>query len=184
MTYQIAIYILFILPISINYYKKDGKKWLFSKIINSIITLGFFIIFASNVNRLLFGITDGSYLVMKNVSTEINIVFSVFYGILSLFAGIQGIRLAFRMESARVYFLWLIPLFWILTAVDKFYVYLELINMEPDLLFFILVFAMYAFVWGALFLFYSKKSTKEFFKASFLSPDGTEESAADIQSKN
>jgi len=163
MIYQIVLYFVLVLPLSINNYKKDGKKWLTTKIINSLITFYFFLLFAGNAHRLIFGLTDDTFLIMKDVPMELNIVFSIFYGVVSFFAGIQTIRLALRNEKARVYMIWMIPLFWILTGVDKYYMYIALNNIRPSIKYLIFSNVIYTFLWGSIFLFYSRKRTKEFF---------------------
>lgn len=167
MIYQIVLYFVLILPLSINNYKKDGKKWLTIKIINSCITFYFFLLFAGNAHRLIYGLTDDTYLILKEVPFDFNATVSVFYGIASFFAGIQVIRLALRYEKARIHFNWIIPVFWILTGVDKYYIYFALNGSEPSLMYLIFSNTIYTLFWGSIFFFYNRKSTKEFFQTSY-----------------
>jgi hypothetical protein len=164
MIYSILLYAVFILPISIWYYKKDGKKWLFIKIINSLITLYVFIAVAGNLRRLVLGFSDNSYLIMKDVPFGLNVSVSILYAILSIIAGVQTIRLAFRKENARSFFLWLLPFLWIFTGIDKYYAYISLYNEGPSLLYIILSNIAYTLLWICIFLFYNSKKLKLFFK--------------------
>jgi hypothetical protein len=165
MIYSILLYIVFILPISFLYYKKDGKKWLLIKILNSLITLYVFITVAGNLRRIVLGLSDNSYLVMKEVPFGLNVSVSVLYAILSIIAGVQIIRLAFRKENARSFFLWLLPFLWIFTSIDKYYAYISLYNTEPSLLYIILSNVGYTILWMCIFLFYNSKKLKLFFQA-------------------
>jgi len=163
MIYSILIYAILILPISLYYYKKDGKKWLIIKIINSLITLYIFVLFAGNLRRLIIGFSDNSYLIMEGVPIALNISISVFYSILSIFAGVQAIKTAFRKESGRKLLILLIPLIWIFTSMDMYYSYVKLYNEYPSLSFVIFSNTIYALVWLGIFLMYNSKKVKLFF---------------------
>lgn len=164
MIYSILLYVVFILPVSIFYYKKDGKKWLFIKIINSLITFYVFISVAGNLKRLVLGLSDNSYLIMKDVSFNLNVLVSFLYAILSIIAGVQVIKLAFRKGSARNLFIWLIPFLWIFTSIDKYYAYISLYNETPSLLYVILSNMAYTFLWLSIFIIYNSKKLKLFFQ--------------------
>jgi hypothetical protein len=164
MIYSILLYVVFILPISFLYYKKDGKKWLLIKILNSLITLYVFITVAGSLKRLVLGFSDNSYLIMKDVPFGLNISVSVLNTILSIIAGVQTIRLAFRKENARSFFLWLLPFLWIFTGIDKYYAYISLYHDEPSLLYIILSNIAYTLLWMCIFLFYNSKKLKLFFQ--------------------
>ncbi|NQU85666.1 MAG: hypothetical protein HQ541_07895 [Mariniphaga sp.] len=168
MIYSILLYLVLILPVSVYHYKKDGGKWLFIKSLNSLITLYVFVLLAGNVKRLLFGLTDGTYLIMKDVSLSLNIAISVIYGLVSFFTVVQIIRLALRKEIARVLFIRIIPLLWVLTGIDKYYAYITIYNEKPSLLYVILSNTLYALIWLVIFLFYNSKKIKAFFTASSL----------------
>jgi hypothetical protein len=165
MIYSILIYAIFILPISLYLYKKDGKKWLFFKIINSLITLYIFVLIAGNLKRLIIGLTDNSYLVMNEVPIGLNISISVLYSILSIFVGVQVIKTALRKECGRKLLVLLIPLLWIFTSIDKYYVYAKLYNENPSMSYAIFSNIIYALMWLGIFLIYNSKKVKLFFHA-------------------
>jgi len=100
---------------------------------------------------------------MKDVPYFINILISFIYGITSFFTIIQAIRLALRNEKSRKLIIWLVPFLWILTGIDKYYIYFGITNSHPSLSSVILTNSIYALVWGGVFLFYKLKKTKLFF---------------------
>ncbi|MCF8229274.1 MAG: hypothetical protein K9J24_10030 [Bacteroidales bacterium] len=166
MIYRIILYLIFVLPISIIFYKKDGKKWILIKLLNSIITLYLFLLLSGNLQRFIVGLNNDSYLILKDVPYPINVAISFIYGIVSFFTIIQAIRLAFRREKARKLIFWLIPILWILTGIDKYYVSINNTNNYPSLSNIIIVNSIYALVWGGIFIFYKLKNTKQFFAIS------------------
>lgn len=166
MIYSIVLYLIFILPFSLQIYKKVGKKWMLIKILNSIITFYVFVLLTGNVRRLIVGLSDHTFLLMKNVPLGINIVVSIFYSIVSFIAIIQVIKLAFKKETAIVFFSWLIPFLWLFTGIDKYYTYVEIYNQSPSSLYVILSNAFYALIWGCFFIFYRSKKTKAFFQSN------------------
>jgi hypothetical protein len=166
MIYSIALYLVFILPISIIKYKIDGKNWLIIKILNSLITLYVFALVAGNLKRLIFGLSDSSYLIMKNVPLTLNITMSVFYTILSFVVGVQVIKLSFRQTKARIFFIWLIPFLWIFTGIEKYYVYMALYNEIPSMEYNIFTYTIHTLVWLCILLFYNSNRFKMFISAS------------------
>jgi hypothetical protein len=162
MIYSILLYGFFILPVSIKYYKKDGTKKLFIKILNSLITLFVFISFAGSMWRLINGASNNIFLI-KDASLWLNIPFSIFYGIMAFISIILVIRLASRNESARGPFLKVIPLLWLLKGFDNYYAYLYLANETPGYAYIIFSNVLYGLIWGSIFLFYSNRNVKEFF---------------------
>jgi hypothetical protein len=162
MIYSILLYGLFVLPVSIRYYKKDGTKNLFIKILNSLITLFVFVLYAGSVWRLIQGASNNIFLI-KNATLWFNIPLSFIYGIISFFVILLVIRLASRKESARRPFIKVIPLLWILKGFENYFAYLYISNETPGLAYIIFSNVLYGLIWGSIFLFYRNRNVKKFF---------------------
>lgn len=167
MFYSVLLYFIFVLPISIRRYKSDGRDYLFSKIINSIISLFVFVLLAGNLKRCFFGLTDDSFAIMQDVSTVQNVVFSLLYGVLFILVVVQVIRLAMRIEKARVLFLRIIPLLWLFLEVDKYFIYITMNGSIPSNLHITISSLLSAILWGGIFVFYIRKNTKTFLETNF-----------------
>ena len=166
MIYSIALYLLLIFPISLNRYKCDGRKWLFIKIMNFLITLYVFVLLSGNFKRFITGLSDNSYLILKDVPVSLNIAFSGMYTILSIIAGVQIIKLALRVKNGRIFFIWLIPLIWIFTGIDEFFAYKTIYHENPTLEYEIFINIIRTIFWLSIFLFYSSNRFKFFISAT------------------
>jgi hypothetical protein len=102
-------------------------------------------------------------MVMKDVPTWLNIIYSVILGLLSVFTVVQVIKLAIRKGSARIIFLWIIPLLWLFTGIEKYYAYITIYSEVPSKLYVIISNTLYALIWGCMFIFYKSRKTKDFF---------------------
>ena len=162
MLYSVILYLIFVLPISFQAYKRDGNKLLFVKIFNSLITLYVFVLFGGNAKRLILSIKDGEIYLMNDVSLWIRVTYFIIYGVVSIFAVVQVIKLAIRKESARVPFLKIIPLLWLLTGIDKYYAYIAIYDAIPSRLYLLISNIMFGVIWGGVFIFYSNRKVKEF----------------------
>jgi hypothetical protein len=100
---------------------------------------------------------------MNEVPVVLNISVSVLYSIISIFAGIQVIKTAFRKESGRKLLLMAIPLLWIFTSIDKYYAYIKIYNETPSPLYGLLSNILYLLLWLGIFLIYNSKKVKSFF---------------------
>lgn len=163
MIYSVLIYLILVLPLSIRSYKKDGKKYIFNKIFNSLITLYIFVLLSGNLWRLTISITNKDYLIMKDVPLSLNIAYSLVYALFSFFIIIQLVRLTLRKELARKSILLLIPFLWILLGIHKYYGYYNVYNKTPTLLHILVSNTISAVILGGIYLFYYSKKTKEFF---------------------
>jgi hypothetical protein len=165
MIYSIILYLILILPISINSYKIDGSKWLLIKILNSLITLYVFVLLSGNLFRLIQGFSDDSYLLMKNVPFGVNLILTILYTLLSIIAGVQVIKLAFRKGSARVLFIKLIPFLWIFHCVQLYYGYVALYFETPPLYYLVFSGVLHVLLWLGILLLYNSKKFKDFFSS-------------------
>lgn len=163
MIYSILIYVVFILPIAISNYRKDGTKWLIVKVINIIFTLYIFALLAGNARRLFLGITDREYLILVNEAIWINVAFALGYVITSFYAIVQSIRLAIRNGAARKLFLIAIPFVWLFTGIDKYYAFISMYNETPTVFYVIINNIMNGLIWGAMLIFYSNSKVKAFY---------------------
>jgi hypothetical protein len=166
MYYSIALYLALILPISIRKYKKDGKKSVLVKILNSLITLYVSVALSGIAGRLMPWNTKDTFLILKDVPLWINIAYTIIYTAVSAFAIFHVVKLALRMNSGRLPFLKVVPLLWVMTGIEKYYTYISMFNDTPSALYMIWSNAIYAIIWGGIFVFYRNKKTKEFFLVS------------------
>jgi hypothetical protein len=164
MKYSIAIFLVFILPIAIRNYKQDGKKWIYIKIFNLLITLYMFVLFSGSFNNLISGIIYGRLSILKNLPTWLNITYNVISRVFMFFTIVQIVKLAFRIEKARKVFLWIIPFLWVFTGVLMYEAFIKVYNEVPDNAFIIFINTMFALIYGGMFLFYRSKKTKDFFQ--------------------
>ena len=163
MVYSLLLYAVFILPIAIGNYKKDGTRWLIIKVLNIVFTLYVFVLLAGNARRLILGITDRDYLILVNEVLWLNIVFALGYGIISFYAIVQAIRLAIRKGAARKSFLIVIPLVWLFTGIDKYYAYITMYNETPTVFYVVVNNVINGLIWGAMLIFYCNAKVKEFY---------------------
>ena len=164
MFYSLLLYLIFILPISIYHYKKDNGKWLFIKLLNSLITFYIFVLLSGNLFHLIKGLSDNSYLLMKNVPFELNLTITILYSLLSIIAGVQIIKLACRNGSSRVLFIRLIPVLWIFNSIQLYYVYITLYNEIPPTDYLVFSIVLHVVLWLGIFLLYASKRFKDFFE--------------------
>jgi hypothetical protein len=164
MFYSLLLYLIFILPVSIYHYKKDNSKWLFIKILNSLITLYIFVLLSGNLFHLIQGFSDNSYLLMRNVPFELNLTITILYSLLSIIAGVQVIKLACRNGSGRVLFIKLIPLLWVFNSIQLYYVYIKLYNESPPTDYLVFSIVLHVVLWLGIFLLYASKRFKVFFE--------------------
>ena len=163
MVYSLLLYAVFILPIAIGNYNKDGTRWLIIKALNIVFTLYVFVLLAGNARRLILGIIDRDYLILVNEALWLNIVFALGYGIISFYAIVQAIRLAIRKGAARKSFLLSIPFVWLFTGIDKYYAYISIYNETPTVFYVIINNVINGLIWGAILYFYSNTKVKNFY---------------------
>ena len=161
MFYSVIIYLITILPFSIKNYLIDGNKWIFQKILNSIITLYYFVLFSGTL-KWGYSVISSSYYPLKNSSKLLNYLFIVCYSIIIFVFTVQVIRLAIRKEKGRNLFLKLLPIVWILLGIYKYQAYIHLNNIEPSILHIILSNSLTALILGSTFLIYMSKRMKDF----------------------
>jgi hypothetical protein len=166
MIYSILLYLIFILPFSLFNYKKDGNKFLFIKILNSLVTLYLFVLVSDNCRILFHAISDESFLLMKKVPFSLNLTISILYFILCFITGIQIIKLAVRKGNSRVTFLILVPFLFAFTGVQKYYVYCSIYNENPPLNYLIFSNFISALVWLGIIFLYNSKGFKLFFSSN------------------
>lgn len=166
MIYSLIIYLAFIFPISIKKYKIDGKDKLIFKIFNTLITLYVFVYLGGNVKQFFYAIKGNPLFFTETTPRWIYLGYFVIYGAVSFFTIVQMIRLAIRKEGARLQFLIVIPILWILTGIEKYYAYIIIYSETPSRLYAIVSNLWYAFIWGGFFLFYKSRRTKEFLSIS------------------
>jgi hypothetical protein len=173
MIYSVFLYIIFVLPISIFYYKQDGRKFLVVKILNTFITFYIFILFSGNLKRLILSFSDSAYLIMRNVPLVLNYTLSFIYGVLSFITVIQAVRIAFRKESARIFFIRMIPILWVLTSIDYYYISMTIYKEVPSLLHEVLINIFYGLIWMGVFFIYRSKKFKLFFNVPLSSAESS-----------
>lgn len=165
MLYSFLLYLIFVLPLAIKNNWQDGKAWFLQKMINTVITLYVFILLSGNLLRFIKGISNHEFLVLVNTSLVVNIVVSLVYGVISFVVVVQSIRLALRIEKARLFLLKMIPFVWMLIGVDKYCILYILSNEVINVGKLIFIIVMHTIIWGLIFWFYSHKRTKVYMEA-------------------
>jgi hypothetical protein len=100
---------------------------------------------------------------MKNVPYGVNLTITILYSLLSIFAGVQVIKLAFRKGSARGLFIKLIPFLWIFNGIQLYYVYIALYNETPPMDYLVFSTVSHAILWLCILLMYNSRKFKDFF---------------------
>jgi hypothetical protein len=121
-----------------------------------------FVALAGNLKRSLFGVFNEDYLIIKQDYTT-GMIFGLFYGIVSLFVVVQAIKLAMRKGDAIKYFLFSVPVIYLMELVHNYNHYISIYDKSPGTIYIILMVIFTLVIWGTIFMFYANKSIKAFF---------------------
>ncbi len=162
---------MLVVPFALKEYGKDKGRNKWVKIINIIITFGLFYSFTNSLREeisLLFFNFDGFKKILYDgidfLTPELNILFWVLYVILSFVLSANVVLLALRKEKSRVFFLWLIPVLWILKSIHLYNYFISHLEKARYNQAFVFVFTMIGIMCLIIYLLYSSKSFKTFFQ--------------------
>lgn len=163
MIYSAFLYLVLILPFSIRKYMKDGKRLLFVKILNSLLSLFVFVALTGILKIVLPWNEDSRFMILEGVPSTISIVFSCIYVATVFYSLFLSVLLALINKGARLSFIRIIPLLIVLISIHKYYLYTFSYDKNPSMIFVLISTIQNLVIWGGIILFYINKKTKEFF---------------------